>query len=127
MEKVGAVSYGLNLPPGTKLHNVFHVSQLKLRLSASVQLESVFPISPTRIISSSYNTADGRSETSNAWRDLEIHKGEHQTKCLGTLVRKSDSDEATWDNSERLQLNFAEFITDLENMVDSKEGSSVRG
>lgn len=56
---------------------------------------------------------------------LNICKENHSTSYLVHWFQ-IDSDEATWVNSEWLKLNFVEFITDLEDKVDSKEGSSVK-
>lgn len=55
---------------------------------------------------------------------LNIRNEKHQTSYLVHLFQ-IDSDEATWVNSKWLKLNFVGFITELEDKVDSKEGSSV--
>ena len=36
LQKVGTVSYELDLPPEAKLHPIFHVSHLKLKLGLQV-------------------------------------------------------------------------------------------
>lgn len=82
MEKVGKVVYRLRLPDGSKIHPVFHVSQLKQALGASVQVTALPPsflvngevvIEPEKVLETRYK-ADGRLEVLVQWVGLPHHE-----------------------------------------------------
>ena len=43
MQKVGAIAYKLQLPPKSRIHPDFHVSQLKKKLEETVQVQHQAP------------------------------------------------------------------------------------
>lgn len=99
--RVGEVAYRLNLPPTAKIHNVFHISQLKKAIGDSPVSAEIPPqISPEMVF-----TAEPESL-------LEVRK-QNQTDTSSTevLIKWKDTPvwEATWENLEAMDLRFPEF------------------
>ena len=113
LEKMGGVSYKLNLPPGFKIHPVFHVSLLKKQLGTAVMVYDTLPyvdnaegkVLPRPKVALEYRTKKGVTE-------VLVH-------CEGL----SPAD-ATWDNLNDMQLRFQSFV--LEDKDNSK-GEGVLG
>lgn len=99
--RVGKVAYRLQLPPSAKIHNVFHVSVLKLCPQPDTTVPSPLPptfdhgqpvFSPQRILKTRRIKVDHRWET-----QLLVH-------WLHTT-----SDNATWEKLHQFQLSFPQF------------------
>ncbi|GMI67577.1 hypothetical protein HRI_000427000 [Hibiscus trionum] len=100
IEKVGAVAYKLQLPRDSKLHPVFHVSQLKKHIGAA-NFQSELPVinpdgeiskEPLRIIDKRIGKRGGRAITE-------------------VLVEWTNAfpEDATWESLHQLQLRFPSF------------------
>uniref|UniRef100_A0ACD5Z751 Uncharacterized protein n=1 Tax=Avena sativa TaxID=4498 RepID=A0ACD5Z751_AVESA len=63
LEKVGASTYRLELPPNNKIHPVFHVSQLKQALGVDCQGSS--------LVSQALIQWSGQPESLATWEDIE--------------------------------------------------------
>jgi hypothetical protein len=95
IQKVGSVAYKLNLPEGSSVHLMFHVSQLKKAIGAGIQVVPQLPYqfskyqAPVRIIQ----------------RRL-VERG--VSTVLQVLVKWSDSPDsmATWEDFEALHQKF---------------------
>lgn len=101
LEKIGHVAYKLDLPKTSRVHPVFHVSQLKRAIGQAkahrqlpqVTEQGTFDLSPLR-----------KLDTRSVVKD---HKVIYQVlvQWKGCSV-----DEATWEDEDLLKLNFPEFL-----------------
>ncbi|KAL5544073.1 hypothetical protein UlMin_007857 [Ulmus minor] len=103
IEKVGSVAYKLALPPGSQIHNVFHVSLLRKHLgsvtSTSTQLP---PVSDTSLILPQPEAIlDRRVIRKGKYRP----KSEILVKWVGALA-----EDATWENEWRFTKSYHDFI-----------------
>lgn len=101
VEKLGPVAYKLALPETSRIHPVFHVSQLKKSFGQGkvynqlpqVTSQGTFDLNPLRHL-------DKRSILRN-------NKVVHQ---LLVQWRGCSVDEATWEDEDLLECNFPEFL-----------------
>ncbi|CAA7062547.1 unnamed protein product [Microthlaspi erraticum] len=82
LERIGLVAYRLKLPEGSKIHNVFHVSQLKPVLGSGHQVSSLptsfdqrpeLIIEPELVLETRYDNG-GHLEALVQWKDLPEHE-----------------------------------------------------
>lgn len=100
LEKIGFVAYKLELPESSRVHPVFHVSQLKKAVGQAkvhrqlpqITEQGTFDLSPLRQL-------DSRSI-------VKDHKVIHQ---LLIQWKGCSADEATWEDEDLLKINFPEF------------------
>jgi hypothetical protein len=104
IDKYEPTSYQVELPAKLSgVHNVFHVSQLKicLKLLADVVIEYTIPLEPD----STYKT-----------HPIKVHDQQDRVTCNKTTrfykVQWNDhsEDEATWEHEEFLRSNYPEFL-----------------
>nr|KYP41747.1 Retrotransposable element Tf2 [Cajanus cajan] len=115
IERIGLVAYKLLLPPTTKIHSVFHVSQLKACKGDHTQPYIPLPftdvevqpiIQPTKIL-----------------QERVILQGQQQIHQKLVQWQGLDDDQATWENTTLLQQAFPDF--NLEDKVNLKGGGIV--
>lgn len=82
IERIGAVAYRLQLPETSRIHPVFHISQLKAVVGSSYVVQDLPPtlsnedewvIEPEEIIDTRY-TEDGHLEVLVVWKGLPAHE-----------------------------------------------------
>eukprot|EP00268_Persea_americana_P064078 TRINITY_DN8393_c1_g1_i1.p2 TRINITY_DN8393_c1_g1~~TRINITY_DN8393_c1_g1_i1.p2 ORF type:complete len:393 (+),score=41.64 TRINITY_DN8393_c1_g1_i1:5704-6882(+) len=105
LARIGSVAYRLELPPGSQVHNVFHVSLLKKYVGPSI------PVSPE--ISTVSNTSDSpcipQPEVILASRI--IHKGKyHPGKEVLVQWFGAPPEDAPWENSWRFSRMYPGFV-----------------
>ncbi|XP_010687194.1 uncharacterized protein LOC104901330 [Beta vulgaris subsp. vulgaris] len=105
LERIGEVAYRLALPPGVdRVHNVFHVSQLRRYFSdpyhvlepESLQLDDIMTYEefPVKIL------------------DHNVQKTRRgETKIVKVLWSNQNSEEATWEAEDAMHLNYPHLFT----------------
>ncbi|GJW40285.1 retrotransposable element Tf2 [Tanacetum coccineum] len=100
LQKVRAVAYKLNLPPESKIHNVFHVSLLKKKIGLH-QVHSSLPLV----------TEAGEFQLFPV-KILDKRTVKKRNSAISeVLVQWSNTDveDSTWEEVHKLQLQYPEF------------------
>ncbi|KAJ3686553.1 hypothetical protein LUZ61_015717 [Rhynchospora tenuis] len=109
IEKVGEVAYKLNLPLGSSIHPVIHVSQLKIKhgsgVSVNAQLPVVGPdgelrIEPQKLLAR--RVIKRRNEPVSQWLVQWVNRPEEA---------------ATWEDFEYLNQNYPNFVLEGKNLA----------
>lgn len=110
LERIGKVAYKLDLPRGSRIHPVFHVSRLKQSYgdaaANSGNLDAFEPedelhFLPEKILDQRTNETNGAKQLLVKWE-------------------KHPLEEATWEDTDTLNAQFPGF-TDIEGNVDFEE------
>jgi hypothetical protein len=105
LKKVGQVSYQLQLPAGTLLHDVFHVNQLKKHLGPAAVPNATLPLL----------TTDGKIKVAPLAilqsRQVPRKSGSYNILIPQWLIHWENlsPDEATWEDASFIQATFPEF------------------
>ena len=102
LQKVGAVSYKLDLPPEAKIHPVFHVSCLKLKLGQKVHPTPTLP----------FVDADGQVCVEPIKVLQTRSRSLRSRKIIEVLVQWTgcSSEDATWESLHQLQVSFPNLV-----------------
>ena len=103
LEKVGQVAYRLDLPVGSQIHNVVHVSRLRKVLG------NIKPVSPMPPPVADDSTILPQPETILARREIQKGKYRPQTEILVKWMGTTAED-ATWENAWRFSKSYPNFV-----------------
>jgi ribosomal protein L21E len=105
LQKVGQVSYKLQLPEGTLLHDVFHINQLKRHLGPNAIPNPTLPML----------TPDGKIKVAPfavlQYRQVPRSAGEYDIPVPQWLIHWENlsPDEATWEDASFIRATFPDF------------------
>ena len=102
LQRVGEVAYRLDLPSDSKIHPIFHVSCLKLKLGQQVSpLPTLPPLDEIgQIISEPLAVLQTRTKTLRSKSITEV-----LIQWLGTAP-----EDATWESLHQLKLKFPHLV-----------------
>ncbi|XP_073056965.1 uncharacterized protein [Primulina eburnea] len=100
---VGAVAYKLALPPGSQIHNVFHVSLLRKNLGPIIPISAQIP--PV----ADDSTILPQPEVILNRRVIQKGKFQPRSEVLGKW-KGTQVEDATWENAQRFAKMYPEFI-----------------
>ncbi|KAJ4756090.1 polyprotein [Rhynchospora pubera] len=113
LEKIGTVAYKLNLPQGSTIHPVLHVSQLKLRQGEGTRVSPQLPVVGP----------DGelRVEPEKVLERRVIKRNnEPVVQWLIQWFNRSP-EEATWEDYESVSKEYPKFILEGKNLLKRGE------
>ncbi|TQE07969.1 hypothetical protein C1H46_006377 [Malus baccata] len=100
-EKVGNVAYKLNLPQHTKIHPVFHVSQLKKQLGIKVTPQTVLP----QVVE---DGLVGTTPVAVLARRI-YKKGDVAGVQILVQWQEQEESEATWEDFDEFKVKYPSF------------------
>ncbi len=101
LEKIGPVAYKLDLPPESKIHPVFHVSQLKQGVPKTEKLSTVEPVVGQ----------DGQlmAQPEKILNRRMVPKGNRAITQVLVTWSNLKPEEATWEDYWKLKKQFPSF------------------
>uniref|UniRef100_A0A2N9GM02 Integrase catalytic domain-containing protein n=1 Tax=Fagus sylvatica TaxID=28930 RepID=A0A2N9GM02_FAGSY len=97
VERVEAVAYKLKLPAESKLHSVFHVSNLKRKLGSQEEASTMLPV---------IGNSDGLVPLPQAILDRRTRRSKEEVLVHWQGLSPAD---ATWEDAQSLRLRFPEI------------------
>ncbi|KAJ4754640.1 polyprotein [Rhynchospora pubera] len=101
IKKIGEVAYQLNLPAGSTVHPVFHVSQLKAHIRRDQEIHSTLPVvSP-----------EGNLHITPEYILIRRMVKRNNAAVPQLLIKWSNlpEEEATWEDYEQIRKRYPEF------------------
>lgn len=112
LKKIGACAYRLNLPEGSSIHPVFHVSLLKARIGRDQAVSPVLPL------------LGPQQETLLIPQAIIAHRMMKRRNVAITQLliqwRGQEIEDATWEDYTRIATRYPDFILEVEKSF--KEG-----
>lgn len=100
-KRIGKVAYQLNLPIGSRIHNVFHVSQLKKKLGSAKVVQIDFP---------GVNEAgEWEAKPINILERKLVKKGVYPVVKVLVQWEHSGPEEATWERWDKFIKKYPDF------------------
>lgn len=115
VERIGAVAYKLLLPPSTKIHSIFHISQLKICHGNHTQSYVPLPLT--------VNEKSPVIQSLDILHTRVILRGQQHIQQLLIQWEGLDESKATWEAKDDFLAAYPFF--NLEDNVVFKEGRIV--
>ena len=103
LARIGMVAYKLELPAGSQIHDVFHVSLLKKKIGTGDSIREILPLlsKDSKLIPQPAAVLDRRI----------IQKGKYRPKTeILVQWEGAPRDDATWENLWRFSKAYLEFV-----------------
>ncbi|XP_074324155.1 uncharacterized protein LOC141661071 [Apium graveolens] len=100
-ERIGKVAYKIALPVGSKLHNVFHISQLKKKIGSTKVVQNTLP--------GINDTGEIDPQPLDIIDRKLIKKGNLPTVMVQVVWENGTKEEATWELWDRLIKKYPNF------------------
>ncbi|KAK1649380.1 hypothetical protein QYE76_067185 [Lolium multiflorum] len=106
LKKVGTLAYKLQLPPGTLLHDVFHVNQLKKHLGPKAVPNAKLPMLTPQ------GKLKVKPQAILETRQIPRRAGDYDVAVPQWLVHWENmtADEATWEDAHYMMATFPGFV-----------------
>ncbi|XP_078178594.1 uncharacterized protein LOC144572795 [Carex rostrata] len=115
LDKIGTCAYRLNLPDGSSIHPVFHVSLLKARVGSNQAVAPVLPL------------IEPNPEILNLPQSIVARRMvKRQNSAISQLLiqwKGQGVEDATWEDYSSMARRFPDFILEVEKQL-KEEGLS---
>ena len=112
IKKIGEAAYHLNLPPGSSIHPVFHVSQLKGHIGKGQLFSPNVPLMG--------NKEEARSEPLCILARRMVKKGNAAATQILIHWTNQEAEDDTWEDYHSIAERYPQFILEVEKSLKEK-------